>query len=179
MEVLSLDIIDILLIKPKIFQDSRGYFFESFHEENFAKHLLTSHFVQDNVSFSQKNVLRGLHFQTLPGQDKLVYCSSGKIWDVAVDIRKNSKTFGKWVSAILDDENNHMLFIPKGFAHGFCVLSPFAKVHYKVSSLYNPSTEKSIAWNDPELAISWPVESPILSAKDQSSLSFKEVIHYL
>lgn len=179
MEVLPLSIEDVLLIKPKIFPDERGFFFESFHAEKFAKLSVQTAFVQDNVSFSFQNVLRGLHFQLTPGQDKLVYCSSGKIFDVAVDIRKNSKTFGKWVGVVLDDESNNMIFIPKGFAHGFCVMSPFAKVHYKVSSFYDPAHEKSIRWDDPFLNIQWPVKNPILSQKDLQSSSFDEVLHLL
>lgn len=179
MEILPLAIDDVLLIKPKIFHDERGFFFESYHKDKFAELSINTNFVQDNVSFSLQNVLRGLHFQLHPGQDKLVYCSTGKIFDVAVDIRKDSKTFGKWVSAVLDDECNNMLFIPKGFAHGFCVISPFAKVHYKVSSFYEPNQEKSLKWNDSALNISWPIKTPILSQKDQNSLSFNEVIHFL
>lgn len=179
MEVLPLSIEDVFLIKPKIFHDERGFFFESFHAEKFAKLSIKTNFVQDNVSFSLQNSLRGLHFQLYPGQDKLVYCSSGKIFDVAVDIRKNSKTFGKWVSAVLDDESNNMLFIPNGFAHGFCVMSPTAKVHYKVSSFYDPIQEKSIRWNDSFFNIQWPVNNPILSEKDKISPLFNEVIHLL
>ena len=179
MEISPLQINDVLLIKPKIFHDERGFFFESYHQQKFAKLSVNTNFVQDNVSFSLQNVLRGLHFQIHPGQDKLVYCSTGKIFDVAVDIRKDSKTFGQWVSAVLDDESNHMLFIPKGFAHGFCVMSPFAKVHYKVSAFYDPNQEKSLQWNDPFLNIPWPITNPILSQKDQHSLSFHEAVCFL
>ncbi len=157
---------------PNIHQDERGFFFESYRNCDFE-----IPFVQDNVSFSHYGVVRALHFQTTPGQDKLVSCLSGTIWDVAVDLRPDSATFMKWESVLLDDREHKMLFIPKGFAHGFCVLSPTAHVHYKVSSFYNPETEKSIRWNDPDLKIDWPIQAPILSLRDQTSPFFKEIAH--
>lgn len=159
------------LIVPRLFSDERGFFFESFKQSHFD-----IPFVQDNTSFSTKGVLRGLHFQSHPGQAKIVSCIQGKIWDVAVDIRPNSPTFGQWEAVELDDENHHQFYIPVGFAHGFCVLSDTALVQYKVSSFYDPATECSIRWNDPDLKIKWPIEKPILSSRDQTCPFFKEVI---
>ena len=160
------------LIVPKVFPDARGYFFESYRE-----HLGT--FPQDNISFSKKNVLRALHYQSVPGQAKLVSCLQGKIWDVAVDIRPDSPTFGQWEATFLDDISHHQFFIPVGFAHGYCVLSDTALVHYKVSALFDPETEMSIRWNDPDLAIAWPIQHPILSLRDQQSPFWREVCENL
>jgi dTDP-4-dehydrorhamnose 3,5-epimerase len=159
------------LIIPRLFTDERGFFFESFKQSDFD-----ISFVQDNTSYSKKGVVRGLHFQSHPGQAKLVSCIHGKIWDVAVDIRPDSPTFGQWEAVELDDQNRHQFYIPVGFAHGFCVLSDTALVQYKVSSYYDPATECSIRWNDPDLNIQWPVENPILSLRDQKCPFFKEVM---
>ena len=162
-----LDIPDVILVEPKSFEDSRGYFLENFHEKIFQDNKITSKFLQDNISFSKKNILRGLHFQLNPkAQAKLVSVINGEIFDVAVDIRKNSSTYGKWVGATLSSTNHKSLFIPEGFAHGFCVLSDEAYVMYKTSEFYSPELEKGIAWNDPSIGISWPVNEPILSEKD-------------
>jgi len=162
-----LDIPDVILVEPKSFEDSRGYFLENFHEKFFQDNKITSKFIQDNISFSKKNILRGLHFQLNPkAQAKLVSVINGEIFDVAVDIRKNSPTYGKWVGATLSGKNHKSLFIPEGFAHGFCVLSDEAYVMYKTSKFYSPELEKGIAWNDPSIGISWPVNEPILSEKD-------------
>lgn len=160
------------LIIPKVFSDERGYFFETYRKDSYLGLEL---FVQDNLSFSHQNTIRGLHFQSSPGQAKLVSCLEGEIWDVAVDIRPDSPTFMQWEAALLNDQNHHQLYLPVGFAHGFCVLSPRALVHYKVSSPYNPETEKTIRWNDPDLGIAWPVNEPILSPRDRISPYFKEV----
>ena len=162
----TLDISDIVLIKPKSFKDRRGYFFEIFKESDYHKNGLPK-FVQDNFSFSTKNVLRGLHYQKSPkGQAKLVTALRGKIFDVAVDIRKGSPTYGKWVGEILSEQNHRLLYIPEGFAHGFCVLSKEADVLYKVNQEYSPEHEMGIIWNDPEINISWPIDKPILHEKD-------------
>lgn len=164
--VLRLD--GLQLIKPRLYRDERGFFFESYKRSAYAAMDLPD-FVQDNVSFSQKNVIRALHFQEEPGQAKLVQVLSGKIFDVAVDLRPGSATFGQWEAVELDDEARHQFFIPAGFAHGFCVLSENALVQYKVSTPYDPKTERSIRWNDPQLNIAWPIQNPILSERDQSS----------
>ena len=160
------------LITPRLFRDERGYFFESYRQTDFD-----IPFVQDNVSFSHQGTIRALHFQSHPGQAKLISCAQGHIWDVAVDIRPESPTFMQWEAVTLDDQNHHQFFIPKGFAHGFCVLSPTAIVHYKVSSPYDPKTECSIRWNDPAFNIPWPIHNPILSPRDQTSPFFQEIIH--
>lgn len=160
------------LISPRLFQDERGYFFESYRQFDFDLP-----FVQDNLSFSRQGTIRALHFQSHPGQAKLVSCIQGTIWDVAVDIRPESPTFMQWEAVELDDQSHKQLFIPKGFAHGFCVLSETARVYYKVSSPYDPKTEISIRWNDPSFNISWPVQNPILSPRDQTSPLFSEMRH--
>lgn len=175
MKAVDLELQGLKLISPSLFQDDRGFFFESYKNTAYFKEGITTLFVQDNVSFSCKNTIRGLHFQSFPGQAKLVSCLHGKIWDVAVDIRKHSSTFGKWEAVELDSLLHQQLFIPEGFAHGFCVLSQEALVQYKVSSVYDPKTECAIRWNDPDLAISWPCSNPILSQRDHQSPFFKEV----
>lgn len=179
MRVENLSLLGLKRIVPKVFEDERGVFFESYHKKALLEAGIATDFVQDNFSFSQKNVIRGLHFQRDPGQEKLVACVSGMIWDVAVDLREDSPTFGRWEALCLSEENRFQLYIPKGFAHGFCVLSETAKVHYKVGSFYDPLEERSIRWNDPDIAIVWPIEHPILSKKDRSSPFFKEVCHVL
>ena len=154
MEVVDLRLPGLKLLKPRIFPDERGYFLESYRQPLYEQHGLPQ-FVQDNVSFSRRHVVRALHFQSSPGQAKLVRCEQGMIFDVAVDVRPDSATFGCWESVLLDGLAHWQLFIPAGFAHGFCVLSDQALVHYKVSSVYDPNTERSIRWNDPDLAIQW------------------------
>lgn len=169
MEIIQTGIKDLLLIKPKIFQDSRGAFLETFQEQRYRSSGVNVNFVQDNLSVSQYGVLRGLHFQVQKPQDKLVSVLSGEVFDVAVDLRKDSPTFKKWFGCILNDQNRHQLFVPKGFAHGFCVLSPTAIFHYKCSDYYNSADESGIIWNDPELNIAWPLtETPSLSPKDNT-----------
>ncbi len=174
MEVRSLRIDGLKLFKPIVFHDDRGYFFESYKEPLFTSLGLPC-FVQDNSSFSKQNVIRGLHYQDVPGQAKLISCSRGKIFDVAVDLRPFSKTFGQWEAVILDESNPSFFFIPIGFAHGYCALSETALVHYRVSSLYDAAHEKSIRWNDPDIGIQWPVSEPILSLRDQMSPFLHEV----
>ena len=158
---------EILLIQAKSFSDNRGFFMESFQESDFKDNKINVKFVQDNFSHSVNGVLRGLHFQKNPkAQAKLVTALRGKIFDVAVDIRKDSPTYGDWISEILSEENHKLLYIPEGFAHGFCVLSKEADVIYKVSREYSPEHETGIMWNDPDINITWPIDKPILSEKD-------------
>ncbi|HOX51866.1 MAG TPA: dTDP-4-dehydrorhamnose 3,5-epimerase [Fibrobacteria bacterium] len=164
----------LVVIEPKVFRDERGFFLEPYNAARYKDAGIQVDFVQDNHSFSTRGVLRGLHFQTVPGQAKLMRCGRGKIWDVAVDIRPGSATFGKWWGIELDSESHRQLFIPVGFAHGFCVLSQEAEVLYKCSAVYNPATESGIAWNDPDIAVAWPLQDAIVSARDQSNQSFAQ-----
>ena len=173
MQVMDLKLPGLKLILPRVFRDERGFFFESYCYPLLAKSGIDLSFIQDNVSFSHKGTVRGLHFQSSPGQAKWVLCVQGAIWDVAVDIRPESPTFMQWEAVELDDQNHKQLFIPKGFAHGFCVLSSTARVHYKVSAPYDPKTERTIRWNDPDLKIPWPVKNPLLSPRDQISPLFR------
>nr|WP_211484034.1 dTDP-4-dehydrorhamnose 3,5-epimerase [Corallococcus exiguus] len=165
---------DVLLIEPKVFGDDRGFFLESFHAKRYADVGVVGPFVQDNLSRSVKGTLRGLHFQEPNAQGKLVQCLAGAVWDVAVDIRKGSPTFGRWVAAELTGENKHQLWVPAGLAHGFCVVSDSADFFYKCTALYSPESERSVAWDDPDLAIPWPVKQPLLSAKDQRAPRLKD-----
>jgi dTDP-4-dehydrorhamnose 3,5-epimerase len=168
----------ILVIEPKVFEDKRGFFYESYNRKILSEHGVNLDFVQDNHSRSVKNTLRGLHYQINPGQDKLVRASIGEVWDVVVDIRKNSPTFGKWEGFLLSAENKKQVFVPKGFAHGFCVLSDWAEFQYKCSEYWSPADERGIEWNDPDLKVPWPVKSPILSAKDMKNIPFKDIDLY-
>lgn len=162
-----LDFPDVILIEPKIFEDERGVFLETFKVNDFKVHGIPSIFLQDNYSKSKANVLRGLHFQANPhAQGKLVYVPEGSIFDVVVDIRKSSPTYGQWTSAVLSGENHHMLWVPPGYAHGFCVLSDSADVIYKCTQYYHPASDRGICWNDTDLQIAWPIKNPIISAKD-------------
>jgi len=164
----KLDIPDVILIETRSFPDDRGYFIESFKESIFTSNGIATNFVQDNFSHSVKGVLRGLHYQKNPkAQAKLVVTLRGEIFDVTVDIRKNSPTYGKWIGEILSEQNHKLLYIPDGFAHGFCVLSEEADVLYKVNNEYSPEHEKGIIWNDPDIDITWPIDKPILHEKDQ------------
>ena len=167
----KLSISDVILIEPHSFTDDRGFFFESFKESDFFSNGINKKFVQDNFSHSVNGVIRGLHFQKAPkAQAKLVTVLKGKIFDVAVDIRKNSPTYGKWVSEILSGDTHNLLYVPEGFAHGFCVISDEADVLYKVSNEYSQEHERSIIWNDPKLNIQWPIKNPIISNKDNKLL---------
>jgi dTDP-4-dehydrorhamnose 3,5-epimerase len=158
---------EVLLIEPTVREDNRGFFMETWKASEFAKYGIPA-FVQENRSFSKKDVVRGLHYQAKPmAQGKLVRCSRGEIFDVAVDIRENSPTRYQWVSAMLSDTNRHELYIPEGFAHGFCVISEDAEVVYNCTSEYSPEHERGILWNDPVIAVAWPITSPILSPKDE------------
>ena len=167
---------DVLILEPKVFGDSRGFFFESFNVKDFANVTgLDVNFVQDNHSKSAKGVLRGLHYQLQQAQGKLVRVTQGAVFDVAVDIRKSSATFGKWVGCELSDANHKQLWIPPGFAHGFVVISESADFLYKTTDYYAPAHERCIAWNDPSIGIQWPEGiKPLLSTKDQQGVSLKE-----
>jgi dTDP-4-dehydrorhamnose 3,5-epimerase len=167
MEVVELSLSGLKLVKPRVFGDERGFFLETFRAERYAAAGMAVEFVQDNHSRSVRGTLRGLHYQSSPGQTKLLRVVSGKIFDVAVDIRPASPTFGAWEGVYLDAEDHHQLFVPIGFAHGFCVVSETADVLYKVSSPYDASTECTLRWNDPDIGVVWPVDSPVLSARDQ------------
>jgi len=159
----------VLLIEPTVHHDSRGRFFESYTKEKYRAVEIQEDFVQDNQSLSNKNVLRGLHYRAAPEQAKLVRVVKGEVFDVVVDIRKSPPTFGKWQSFILSDANHHQLYVPVGFAHGFCVLSDTAEFLYKVSEYYSGEKEKGLIWNDPDIGIDWPISDPILSDKDKSN----------
>lgn len=165
------------LIKPQVFQDERGFFMETYSAKDFKAAGITADFVQDNHSMSvTKGVLRGLHFQ-LPGytQAKLVRVTKGAVYDVIVDLRKDSKTYGKWEAFELTAKNFYMLFVPRGFAHGFCTLEDYTEFQYKCDNLYIPANEGGIIWNDPDLKIYWPIENPILSEKDKKNKFFKDI----
>ncbi len=170
-----LQIPELILIKPEVFSDERGFFMETYKYSDFSAFSIKERFVQDNYSCSRKGVLRGLHYQRHPrAQGKLVQVVSGKIFDVAVDIRRDSPTYGKWVGLVLSAENKQMLYIPRGFAHGFCVLSEEARVIYKVTEEYSPQHDTGIIWNDPEIGIRWPVKEPIISIRDTALPLLKE-----
>ena len=176
-EFKRLEIPDVILIKPKVFEDERGFFMETYKKSDFEKAGIKGDFVQDNHSKSKYGVLRGLHFQKDPyAQAKIVRCIRGVIYDVAVDLRKNSPTFGKYVGVILSEFNRYQLYIPRGFAHGFVVLSDVAEVVYKVDNVYAPDYEGGLIWNDPDVNIQWPIEDPIVSPKDQRWPTLRELI---
>jgi dTDP-4-dehydrorhamnose 3,5-epimerase len=171
----------LLVIKPKIFEDERGFFYESFHENKFKFNGIEIHISQQNQSGSKKNVLRGLHYQIKNSQGKLVRVIKGQIFDVAVDLRKSSSTFAKWEGIILNEYNKKLLWVPSGFAHGFLVMSAWAEVEYCTTDFYNPDGERTIIWNDPELNIKWPIsleEQPILSKKDGQGKLFRDAEFY-
>ncbi|CUU08655.1 dTDP-4-dehydrorhamnose 3,5-epimerase [Candidatus Thermokryptus mobilis] len=168
---------ELVVIEPIVFEDKRGFFMETYSYREFERFGITEKFVQDNHSKSIKGVLRGLHFQVEPfAQSKLVRCIKGEIFDVAVDIRPGSKTFKKWFGVILSEENKRILYIPKGFAHGFVVLSEIAEVEYKVDNFYSPEHDRGIIWNDPDIGIEWPIDNPILSEKDAKLPTLKEFL---
>jgi len=176
MEIIETNIKDVKIIKQTVHRDERGYFFESFNKNRFKTKGLDIEFIQDNISKSQKGTIRGLHYQIGDfAQDKLCQVIYGKVIDIAVDIRFGSPTFGKYVSVELSDENNLQLFIPKGFAHGFEVISDFAIFHYKCSNYYNKDSERSIIFNDPDINVSWKTKDPIISEKDKQSPFFRNI----
>jgi len=165
----------VFIIEPKVFKDARGIFYEVYSAKKYEEHGIPAHFVQDNHSVSEKGVLRGLHYQINPGQAKLVRVTRGEVFDVVLDIRKESPTYGKWWSLHLSETNKLQLYVPEGFAHGFCVLSESVEFLYKCSNYYSPGDERGIMWNDPDLAIEWPIENPIVSEKDNVYPRFNEI----
>jgi dTDP-4-dehydrorhamnose 3,5-epimerase len=165
----------VVLVEPEVHGDARGFLLESFSASQWAELGVREEFVQDNHSRSRHGILRGLHFQTEPGQAKLVRCARGRIFDVAVDLRRGSATYGQWEGHELDDSSHRQLFVPVGFAHGFCVLSDEADVLYKVSSYYDPATEAGIAWDDPEVGVEWPVGEPQISDRDREAPRLAEI----
>lgn len=172
---ISTKIPGLFIVEPQIFGDSRGFFLESWHAGKYEEIGIPYHFVQDNISFSQKNTLRGLHFQHTNPQGKLVYVLVGEIFDVAVDLRAGSPTFGQWEAIILSGKNKAQFIIPAGFAHGFCALSDEVLFAYKCTDFYSPQNEVSVKWDDPDLAIPWPIVNPILSTKDKNGLCLSEI----
>ncbi len=177
MEIIKTKIPDLYILKPKVFEDERGYFFESYNKETFLRMGIDQNFVQDNESKSAKYVLRGMHFQRPPfTQGKLVRVMRGAVLDVAVDLRKASPTFGQWASVKLTQENKWMYWVPPGFAHGFVTLEENTVFFYKCTNVYNKASEGSIRWNDPELHIDWGIKNPVLSGKDKIAPLFKDFI---
>ena len=180
MKIIETAIPDVLLLEPTVHGDARGYFMETFRESWFRDHGIDARFVQDNQSRSVKGTLRGLHYQLKQAQGKLVRVVSGEVFDVAVDMREGSPTFGQWAGDILSAENKRQLWVPPGFAHGFYVVSESAELYYKCTDYYCPEHEHSLLWNDPEVGIDWPLsdDSPLLSAKDAAGKSLSEAPHY-
>ncbi|OJT20090.1 dTDP-4-dehydrorhamnose 3,5-epimerase [Archangium sp. Cb G35] len=176
MNVLKTELPGVLILEPKRFGDDRGFFMEMFHAKRYAEAGIPGPFVQDNFSRSAKGILRGLHFQEPHAQGKLVQVLAGAVYDVAVDVRRGSPTFGKFVGVELSADNRRQFWVPAGFAHGFCVLSESADFHYKCTDVYTPASERAIAWNDPDLAIPWPVTSPLLSPKDVAAPRLKDAL---
>jgi dTDP-4-dehydrorhamnose 3,5-epimerase len=170
------DIPDVLIIEPRVFRDERGFFLETYHEKKFQDGGVDAQFVQDNHSRSVKDTLRGLHAQRRRPQGKLVRAVVGEIFDVAVDIRPHSPTFGRWVGVTLSAENFRQLYVPPGFAHGFCVVSETAEVIYKCTALYDPSDELGVAWDDPDIGIQWPTRTPLLSPKDAAAPRLRDLV---
>lgn len=171
MRVIPTKLAGLVIIEPDVFGDSRGFFFESWSAQRYAEAGVAAQFVQDNVSRSSRGTLRGLHLQSPPmGQGKLVHVLEGEVYDVALDVRVDSPTFGQWVAATLSADNHRQVYVPPGFAHGFCVTSESALFAYKCTQLYAPASEVSVLWNDPELGIDWPVNEPLLSKKDLAGL---------
>ena len=167
MKIIQTKLKGVMIIEPRVFNDQRGYFMELYQCERYRENGINCNFVQDNLSYSIQNTLRGLHYQHPHPQAKLVNVIRGKVFDVAVDIRRGSPTFGQWEGVVLSGDNHRQLFIPEGFAHGFCVLSEYAIFSYKCSDIYTPEAEGGIAWNDPRIGIKWPLKNPLLSENNQ------------
>jgi dTDP-4-dehydrorhamnose 3,5-epimerase len=165
----------VVLIEPEVHRDERGFLVETFREQDWRELGIEVEFVQDTHSRSGRGTLRGIHFQTRPGQAKLVRCLQGRIWDVAVDLRRDSPTYRRWEGYELDDERHRQLFLPAGFGHGFCVLSDRADFAYKLSSYYDPATEAGIAWDDPAVGVEWPISEPVLSERDRTAPRLAEI----
>ena len=178
-EIASTRLAGLVVLTPRVFGDERGFFLESFRVEHLADAGITHDWVQDNHSRSARGVVRGLHYSVGGGQAKLVRCARGEVYDVAVDLRPGSPTFGEWEAVTLSDENHRQLYIPVGFAHGFCVLSEVADVTYKCSAYYDPALERELAFDDPAIGVRWPVEHPIVSVRDRSAPRLSEVAHEL
>jgi dTDP-4-dehydrorhamnose 3,5-epimerase len=177
MEIIETNLKGVMVIKPRVFEDARGYFFESYNQQVFANSGLNLHFLQDNQSLSQKGVLRGLHFQNQPyAQGKLVRVITGAVYDVAVDIRKNSATYGQWFGLELTARNKWMMYIPEGFAHGFATLEDETIFSYKCTNVYNKAAEDCLLWDDPDIGIEWPLDNPLLSEKDLQGKEFKSFV---
>lgn len=166
---------EVILIEPRVHRDARGFFLESYHEQRFAEGGITARFVQDNHSLSARGTLRGLHMQRRFAQGKLIRCTEGEIFDVAVDARPGSQSFGRWVGETLSAQNFRQLFVPPGFLHGFCVVSEKAQVEYKCTELYHPEDELGVIWNDPAIGVRWPIAAPLLSAKDTALPRLSEI----
>lgn len=175
MKIKETNIEGVLLIEPDIYRDDRGFFLETYSEIKYFEKEIKVKFVQDNLSSSKQNTIRGLHYQIKKPQGKLVRVSRGTVFDVALDIRRSSSTFGKFFYTILDDQKFHQLYMPPGIAHGFCVISKFADFEYKCTDFYSPEDERGILWKDPELAINWPVKHPIVSSRDQGFKRLSEI----
>ncbi|MDH3590238.1 MAG: dTDP-4-dehydrorhamnose 3,5-epimerase [Planctomycetota bacterium] len=175
MKVTATDLPGVLLIEPDVFGDERGYFIETYRHARYAEHGIGARFVQDSLSRSKRGILRGLHMQWPHGQGKLVHVLEGCVFDVAVDVRRGSETFGRWTGHTLSEQNHYQLYIPPGFAHGFLVTSDDALFQYKCTDVYAPECELAIAWNDPDLAIDWPVAAPALSAKDRTAPRLRDI----
>jgi dTDP-4-dehydrorhamnose 3,5-epimerase len=175
MKVITTAIPEVLILEPAVYRDSRGFFLETYHEAKYRAAGIDYAFVQDNHSRSVANTLRGLHAQQQRPQGKLMRCIEGEIWDIAVDVRRGSPTFKQWVAATLSAENYRQLWVPPGFLHGFCVLSETAQVEYKCTDVYQPNDELAVVWDDPDLAIDWPMRTPLLSAKDAAQPRLADV----
>lgn len=181
MNVIATAIPDVLVIEPKVFGDERGFFMETWNARSFAEAGLNADFVQDNHSKSAQGILRGLHYQLQNPQGKLVRVIAGEVFDVAIDLRRSSPTFGRWVGEYLSADNKRMMWVPAGFAHGFYVTSASAEFVYKCTEFYSPASEQALRWDDPVLAIEWPLvngESPLLSSKDQNAVGFNEAAYF-
>lgn len=181
MKIIETDIPDVKVLEPQVFGDERGFFMETWREDWFNEHVCPRRFVQDNHSKSRQGILRGLHYQTEHTQGKLVRVVSGEVFDVAVDMRRHSPTFGRWVGVVLSAANQRQLWVPEGFAHGFYVISDTAEFVYRCTDYYTPSAEHSVRWDDPDLAIDWPLvdgATPLLSAKDLAGVPFKQAVTF-
>jgi dTDP-4-dehydrorhamnose 3,5-epimerase len=175
MNVLTCDIAGLLILEPRVFGDARGFFMETWNERRYHEAGIEARFVQDNISFSRRGILRGLHFQNPNPQGKLLQVLQGEVFDVAVDIRRGSPTFGKWHGLVLSAKNQNQFYIAPGFAHGFAVLSETALFHYKCTDFYSPKDEVAVRWDDPEIGIDWPIRQPLLSEKDARALCLREL----
>ncbi|HLJ11915.1 MAG TPA: dTDP-4-dehydrorhamnose 3,5-epimerase [Planctomycetaceae bacterium] len=178
MQFLPTELAGVVLIEPRVFEDARGFFMESFHKPRFAAAGIDVEFVQDNHSRSRQGVLRGLHYQIKHPQGKLVRAIRGKVFDVAVDLRRSSPGFGRWYGCELSESNRRQMYIPPGFAHGFCVTSDVAEVIYKCTEVYSPEDERTLLWNDPALGVDWPIASPTLSPKDERGIPLSDAECY-